>query len=140
MSAFRGGFTGLVPIMGIGRVHAPRQAILRLVVTVIRNRELNPVIGLLESRHHIEDDGLVIVLLQAGEIEVGREASLAADDHLAEAGAALEHEAAEQAAFRQELQEIREHDLFFRDHDVAKAGLNRVALHLRLRKHPTRPL
>src|SRR5438045_9174353 len=49
-------FTGLVPAMGIGRVHAPRQAILRLVVTVIRINELNSLLGVLERRAHSQND------------------------------------------------------------------------------------
>ena len=77
----------------------------------------------------------VVMLLDAGEIEVGREAALASDKHLAQAGPALEGEACEKAALREELQQVCEHHFLLRDHDVAKAGFRGVALYLRPGEH-----
>lgn len=57
--------------MLVGQVHTPRQSILRFVVTLIRNPELNPVERLIECLHHRDDDFLVIVFLDSSEIEIG---------------------------------------------------------------------
>ena len=91
-------FPAAVPGMGIGGIDAPRQTVLRLVVAVVRNAELNAVKGLREGIHHIENDRLMVVLLQGREVQIGRKASLAADDHFANAGAALERESIKHAA------------------------------------------
>ena len=108
---------------------------MRLVVAVIRNAELNAVKGLREGIHHVEDDRLVVVLFQCREIQIGRKASLAADDHFAQAGAALERESIQHAALREKLKQERQYNFLLRDHDVAKAGFSGIALHLRSRKH-----
>src|SRR5208282_3997374 len=79
-----------IPVMGIGRIDAPRQAVLRLVVAAVGNGELDAVKRLLEPLHHFEDDILVIVLLDPGKIEIGRKSSLTADEHFPQAGTALE--------------------------------------------------
>jgi hypothetical protein len=121
--------------MRIGRIDAPRQAVLRFVITVVGNSELDSVKGLLEGLHHFEDDVLVIVLLDPGEIQIGRKPSLAADEHFSQAGPALEGKSVQYAALGQKLKQKGQHDFLFRDHDVAKTGIDGVALHLRLREH-----
>ena len=57
--------------MRIGRIDAPRQAVLRFVVTTVGNGKLDSVKGLSERLHHFENDVLVIVFLDSGEIQVG---------------------------------------------------------------------
>src|SRR5580700_1511841 len=89
-----------VPIMRIGRIDAPGQAVLRFVIAVVGNRELNSVKGPLEALHHFEDDVFVIVLLGAGEIEISRKSSLAADVHFPKARAALESQPVQNATLR----------------------------------------
>jgi len=61
--------------------------------------------------------------------------SLAADEHFSQAGPALEGQSVQYAALGQKLKQECQHDFLFRDHDVAKAGVGGVALHLRLREH-----
>ena len=77
----------------------------------------------------------MIVLFSSREVQIRRKSSLAADEHLPLAGAALECEPVQDAALGQHLQQERQHDFLLRDHDVAKAGFNRVTLHLWLRQH-----
>ena len=125
--------------MYIGWIDAPGQAVERVVVASIRETELDAVKRLFEGFHHVEDDGLVIVFLQSGEIEIGRKASLAADDHFPQACPALECEPVQYAALREELEQVREHDFLFRDHDVAETGFNSVSLNLGLREHLSAP-
>jgi hypothetical protein len=60
-----------VPIMRIGWIDAPGQAVLRFVIAIVGNGELNSVKGLLKGLHHFEDDVFMIMLLDPGEIEVG---------------------------------------------------------------------
>jgi len=60
-----------VPVMRIGRIDSPRQAVLRLVVAVVGDGEPDSVKRLLEGLHHFEDDVLVIVLLDPREIQIG---------------------------------------------------------------------
>ena len=124
-----------IPLVDVRRVDAPRQTVLRFVVAVVGNRELNAMKRLLECTHHLEDDVFVVVLLEPGEIEIRRESALTADDHLAQARAALEGESAENAALGQKLQKVCEDDLLFRDHEVAESGFCGVALDLWAREH-----
>ena len=77
----------------------------------------------------------MVVFFDPGEIQIGREPPLAAKDHLAKASPALESKPSQQAALRQELQQISQHDFFLRDHNVAKSGLCGVALDLRAGQH-----
>ena len=79
-----------VPLMRICRIGAPGQAVLRFIVAVVRNGELDTVKGLFVRLHHIEDDFLVIVVLDSRKVQVGRKPSLAADEYFPQAGAALE--------------------------------------------------
>jgi hypothetical protein len=60
-----------VPVMGICPIDSLRQRVFGLVVAIVGNGELDSVKWLLERRHHFEDDILMIVLLDAREIEVG---------------------------------------------------------------------
>jgi len=62
--------------MRVGRVDTPGQAVLRFVIALVRNGELNPVKGVFEGAHHGEDHVLVIVFLDAGEIEIRGEPPL----------------------------------------------------------------
>jgi hypothetical protein len=58
---------------------------------------------LLERRHHFENHVLVIVFLDAREIQIGRKSSLAADEHFPQTGAALERQPVQDAALREQL-------------------------------------
>lgn len=124
-----------IPVVEVGGVDAPGQAVLRLVVALIGDRELNAVKRGLECLHHREDDVFVVVLLDSCEIQICRESALAADEHLPQARSALEGEPGENPALGQELQEGGQDDLFLRDHDVAKPGFHGVALDLRACEH-----
>src|ERR1017187_934299 len=85
-------FAAVVPVMRVRGVHAPGETILRLVITVSRDGELNALLRLLEGRHHVEDHCFMVVLFEAGKVEIGREPSLAADHHFPQACAAFECE------------------------------------------------
>lgn len=87
--------------MCIYRIDAPGQTILRLVVSLVRNGELNPVEGLHEGLHHGENDFLVIVIRDAGEVEIGGESSLGSEKHFPETRASLEGQSLENAALQQ---------------------------------------
>ena len=56
--------------MGICRIDAPGQAVLRFAIAIVGNGELNTVKGLLECPHHFGNDVFVIVVLGPGEVEV----------------------------------------------------------------------
>lgn len=80
---------GLIPFVTIGRVDAPGKTVLSLVVAPVRNAKLNAVKRLFKCRHHFKDHILMIVFLDAREIQIGREPALGAEEHLSEACAAL---------------------------------------------------
>lgn len=90
---------------------------------------------LLKRLHHVENDFLVIVLLDARKIQIGRKPALAADEHFTQAGAALEGQPVQNAAFGQKLKQECQHHFLLCDHDVAQAGFSGVTLYLRLREH-----
>jgi len=119
-----------VPVVGVDRIDAPGQAILGFVVAVVGHAEPEPVKRLLERLHHGEDHVFVVVFFDPREIQIGREAPPAADEHLAKAGSALEGELVQDAALRHQLEQEGEHDLVFGDHDVAQSGFDGVALDL----------
>ena len=96
---------------------------------------MNAVKRLFESLHHGQDDFLVIVLFNAGEIEIGREPSLRAEEHFPKACTSFERQSVQNSALRQQLQQEGQHHLFLRDHDVAQPGFIRIALHLGLGQH-----
>ena len=54
--------------------------------------------GLVEPRHHFENDILMIVILDSREIEVGRKSSLMAKEHFPKARTALEAQPVQNAA------------------------------------------
>jgi hypothetical protein len=91
---------------------------------------------LLERRHDVEDDFLVIVILDTGKVEIGGESSLGPEKHFPKARTALEGQSIQNAAFRQQLQKEGQNHLLLRDHDVPQSGFIRVALDLRLGQHP----
>src|SRR5438094_1955296 len=71
----------LVPVVRIHWIDTPGQTVLRLVITRIRHRKLNPVKRLFEGLHHGEDYVFMIVLLDAGEVQIGREPSWVSKKH-----------------------------------------------------------
>jgi hypothetical protein len=95
------------------------------------------VIGLLECRHDNEDHVLVlvIVILDAGKVEIGGESSLSPAKHFPETRTPLEGQPIQNAALRQQLQQEGQNHFFLRDHDVAQSGFIRIALHLWLGQH-----
>jgi hypothetical protein len=93
------------------------------------------VIGLLECRHHVEDHVLMVVFLDACEIQIRRKPALRADKHFPQARPALEGEPIQDAALREKLKKEGQHDFLLRDHDVSQAGFIGIALHLCLRQH-----
>ena len=119
-----------VPVVGVDRIDAPGEAVLGFVVAVVGHAEPEPVKRLLERLHHGEDHVFVVVFFDPREIQIGREAPPAADEHLAKAGAALEGELVQDAALRHQLEQVGEHDLVLGDHDVAQSGFDGVALDL----------
>ena len=112
--------TAWVPVVGVGWIDAPRQTVLRLVVAIAGNVELDAVKRMLACLHHVEDHVFVIVLFDACEIQIGRKASPASDEHLAKTGATLEGELVQNTALCHQLEQVSEHDLVFGDHDVAQ--------------------
>ena len=64
-----------------------------------------------------------IVLLDLGEIQIGRNAPSASDEDPAKAGAIFEGDPVQNAAFDHELWQVGEHDLFLGDHEIAQSGL-----------------
>jgi len=77
----------------------------------------------------------VIVILDTGKVEIGRESSLGPKKHFPKARTALEGQSVQNAAFRQQLQEEGQNHLLLRDHDVPQSGFIRIALGLRMREH-----
>jgi len=67
--------------MGVCRIDAPGKAILRFVIGIVRNPQLDSVIGLLECRHHVKDHVLMVVFLDACEIQIRRKPALRTDKH-----------------------------------------------------------
>ena len=57
--------------MHIDRIDSPGQTVLRLVVAVIQNAELNALIRLLEHCHHLKDNVFMVVFFEPSEIEIG---------------------------------------------------------------------
>src|SRR5208283_1580600 len=92
-----------IPAVRVSRIGTPRQTVLRLVVTFVRNGELDSVKRLLERLHHVEDDFFVIVLLNSCEVQIGRKSSLASDKHFSKTGATFESQPGENAALGQKL-------------------------------------
>lgn len=96
---------------------------------------MNPLIDLLafrrlsEGLHHGEDNVLVIVLLDAGEVQIGGEPSLVSQKYFPKTGAALESQPVQDAALGQKLKQECQHHFLLSDHDVAKAGFSGVTLH-----------
>src|SRR6202021_239840 len=83
----------------------PRESVRGFIVTTVRNCEFNSVEGLLECRHHREDDIFMVMLLHAREIQIGGKPPPAAHEHFAQAGASLEGEPVEKAALGEQLQQ-----------------------------------
>ena len=131
--------TAGVPVVDVGGINAPGQAVLRFIVAVVRDGELYAVKRFGECLHHLQDHVFMVVFLQGREIEIGGKAPLASDDHFSQAGAALESEPVENSALGQELEEKGEDDFLLRDHDVAEPGFGSVTLDLGARQHPTCP-
>lgn len=84
----------------------------------------------LECLHQGENHVFIIVFFDSREIQIGREAVAASEEHLAKARAALEGKLVQNAALGHQLEQVGERDLLFGDHDVAQPGFGRVALDL----------
>ena len=116
--------------MSIARVDTPGQSVLRLVIAVVWDTELDSVKREFKRLHQSKDHVFVVMFFDSCEVEIGRKAPLASEEHLAKAGAALEGEFVQDPALSHQLGQVGEHDLVFSDRNVAQPGFSRVALNM----------